>query len=126
MRRIWAVWILLLILWGICTLGLWGTFRMTGQITASLEQVEDSLHRENLEEALQWSEKAQDDWPGSYRILCLFLSHDRLANIGKELDALTVYLEQGDAVQAAAQCAQVKDSLHLLRENEVPTPENIL
>ena len=126
MRRIWAVWILLLILGGICTLGLWGTFRMTGQITASLEQVEDSLHRENLEEALQWSEKAQDDWPGSYRILCLFLSHDRLANIGKELDALTVYLEQGDAVQAAAQCAQVKYSLHLLRENEVPTPENIL
>ena len=31
MRRIWAVWILLLILGGICTLGLWGTFRMTRQ-----------------------------------------------------------------------------------------------
>ena len=96
-------------------------------VTASLEQVEDSLHRENLEEALQWSEKAQDDWPGSYRILCLFLSHDRLANIGKELDALTVYLGAGGRRTKRPRSAPRSKTLCICcGRMKYPPPENIL
>ena len=126
MRRLHAVWIILLIIAVICALGFWSTCRTTSTMTMQLEQVAQEIKTGDLPQAYAHSRQAEQDWKQGHRVLCMFLGHELLESIDRKFAALPVMISYGEQAQAAMQCVELLGYMDQLRTAEIPRIENIL
>lgn len=126
MNRLHAVWIIAVLAAGVCTFGLWTSADTEQTISGQIEQVAAEIKNGDIPKAYAYSCKAVQQWQGYHRVLCLFLSHKELDNIGREFEKLPAMLSEGETTQASLQCVQLLSYIHQLRTSEVPLVENIL
>ena len=126
MKRIYVAWGMLALVILACVLGLWYANTASRGMSQRLESISEATKNGDLPHAYALSREAEQEWGRVHRWLCLFLSHDRLELIDRELAALPVALAYGESAQAAIQCAQLLEHMEQLFLAEMPRVENIL
>ncbi len=126
MKRLHAVWIIALLAAGVCALGLWSAIHTTGSMTARIEQVAQEIKNGDIPNAYAHSRETAQQWEEYHRMLCMFLSHKELENIGREFAKLPAMLSEGEPAQATLQCVQLLSYMKQLHTSEFPLVENIL
>ena len=101
MKRMAAAWLLLAATLLCCGLGLWFSRRSCADMSRRLSDIVQAIEDENRPRAYALSEEAEQTWGRYHRVFCLFLSHERLEVIDREMAALPVALRWGEDAQAA-------------------------
>lgn len=128
MKRLWAAAGILALL---AALAGWHTVylsRLTEELDALLTQAEAQVEQENWSRGEALTRQALDLWKENERYLHIALRHQDVDGVFTGFHEVIAYLEGGERQPAeyAAANARLRVQLSLLREEEMPSLQNIL
>lgn len=126
MKRIWISFVILVLLICICTLGAKASETQTGQTLSAIEELKSAVKNGEEERALSLCDSLLKGWEKSHRILCTYMSHNRLEAIDDTISTLPALLAGGEVTQFNAECDRAAAQLRQLTVTERFSLENLL
>lgn len=126
MKRLWAAAAILVITLVLCWMGGRTTLDLSKELNTTLQEARDAAEDEDFERALELSEKAEDSWKNSHKIMCTYIPHSRLEAIDLSLASLSPLIQYGAVDEFSSECARAAAQIASLKEAEMPIWENIL
>ena len=127
MKRLYVCTALLILLAGLACLHTAKLRTLTGQLTAHLAQVDESLRMEDWEAASASALLADRQWEAQTFYLHITLHHEDIDAIQTSLKEMQAYLSsRDDAAECLAVNARLINQLALLLEAELPSLKNLL
>ncbi len=126
MNRIKTAIVLLLITGAICTAEFLYVSKTSGEFIDILHGIEEDLNEGKVEDALESAKEADRKWQARLKFIDIFLFHDYVDEIGRNISSIAKHIEYGDKASLFATCEITKRELKSLVESEKPLTENIL
>jgi len=126
MKRIWVSIIILILLISVCSLGAQASQTHTDHILSTITALKDTAESGEEERAVSMSVALIDEWEESHRVLCMYMSHNRLEAIDDTIAALPSLLRGGERAQFTAECERAAAQIRQLTVTEQFSLENIL
>lgn len=125
MKRLWACVIIFVALIALCSFGVIQTYRITTDLTATVESAKKAAENGDDSLAYSMSKKAISDWHESHRLLCTYMPHSKLEAIDQTLGALPSLSFYRATDNFTAECDRGILQIQYLNESEIPLLENI-
>lgn len=125
MKRLWISLVILVVLTGLCILGVWYTESVSTGMIRTVQEAKSAEQRGETDAAVELSRKAGEDWHNVHRVLCTFMPHARLEAIDQTLAGLPMLGQYGAKDQFLADCDRSIEQISYLNESEVPNLANI-
>lgn len=126
MKRLWAAAAILVILLILCWMGIRTTLDLSNELGTTLQEARAAAEEEDFERALELSEKAEDSWKHSHKIMSTYVPHTRLEAIDLSLASLSPLIQHGAVDEFSSECARAAAQIASLEDAEMPNLENIL
>lgn len=105
----------------------------TACLTRSMNEAEYHLLKaweaasgEDLYAAWNHTQRAKAAWERAWPLTACLMDHEKLQTIDQDLLTLEAQYRVGDSQEYACTCLTLTQKLRALRDNEKPTPQNIL
>ncbi len=118
MKRLAAAGILLLLLAGICTAGIWTIDHNYTKIDALLAQAVDLYEAGDMEQAADFAVELEKQWVKAERYLSIFVNHATVDEVGASIGKLEPLALTGDEAGYLAACKTARLQLQHIRSNE--------
>ena len=126
MKRTVAAFCIVLIVLLLCLAGIQTARQITTEAVASLEELKVLVSQEDFSAALELSRSIRESWVKKHRILCLYMSHDRLEKIDESMSAIIPLIQYKESGHILSECDRMIAQIQDLQESESPNWENIL
>lgn len=126
MKRAWAAVAMIAAAVILCILGLFTTNRNIASLTELIDKAESAISQGDSQQAAQYSAEIVELWNSHYRVLCTYISHEKLELIDQSIATLQTNLRFKEYNQFCTELDRASAQLAHLRDTEMPTLENIL
>lgn len=126
MKRVWVALVMMCTVFALCITELIIANKMTDHLSETLEKAQNCVKEQQIEQALQYSDRVAEDWEHYHKILSMFLIHDRLEQIDQSLAVLDTNLKCEQYDDFLSEASRTTAQLEHIKDTELPTIQNIL
>lgn len=111
---------------GMCVFSFMVTKLISENMLFSIDNIEEAIILNDIDTALEETERLSDVWQTYYNILSLYIRHDLVENTDAYISSISKYLMIDEQSAALLICQDMRISVEQILENEKFNLSNIL